>query len=218
MKPLFGCIFLLTALFFPPSNSWPAEPAAIVEEVSSVKTNVEMMDYLTAGSVVELGTKGQLILGYLNSCWREEIRGGRVTVGKQQSKIQGGRVNRTRVECDGGQTNLAKNQAGKSGVIVYRVDPSQAPKQVKPQLTIYAISPVFILPGGGEIRIKRLDRKSEPLRIAVKKKHVDLADLKQGLIPGGTYLATAGDKSVVFEVDPFAASGKTSLVGRVIRF
>ena len=34
------------------------------------------MDYVSAGKIIKLGPKGQVVLGYMKSCWRETITGG----------------------------------------------------------------------------------------------------------------------------------------------
>ena len=81
-------------------------PVAIVEEIDAAKANVTFMSYLERGSKIELGQRGRIVIGYLKSCLREEITGGHVLVGAESSKITGGTVERTRVECDGGGLNL----------------------------------------------------------------------------------------------------------------
>jgi len=52
---------------------------AIVEEIEADRSKAVFMDLLGTGHTIELGTKGRLVLGYLNSCLREVIDGGTVT-------------------------------------------------------------------------------------------------------------------------------------------
>jgi hypothetical protein len=66
-------------------------PVALVEEVSGAPAGVEFMDYVETGKTIELGARGGIVLSYLNSCVRETISGGTVTVGTDQSDVQGGR-------------------------------------------------------------------------------------------------------------------------------
>src|ERR1700726_2865665 len=79
-------------------------PVALVEEVSGAPAGVEFMDYVETGKTIQLGARGSIVLSYMNSCVRETISGGTVTVGTDQSDVQGGRVARTKVPCPG---NLA---------------------------------------------------------------------------------------------------------------
>src|ERR1700730_17000118 len=65
-------------------------PVALVEEVSGAPAGVEFMDYVETGKTIELGARGGIVLSYLNSCVRETISGGTVTVGTDQSDVQGG--------------------------------------------------------------------------------------------------------------------------------
>ena len=71
-------------------------PVALVEEVSGAPAGVEFMDYVETGKTIELGARGGIVLSYLNSCVRETISGGTVTVGTDQSDVQGGKVARTK--------------------------------------------------------------------------------------------------------------------------
>lgn len=102
-------------------------PVAIVEEIEPARAEIAAMQYLERGRVVNLGRTGSLVLGYLNSCLREHITGGIVTVGSSRSVVTGGRATRQRVECDGGELLLTPEQAAKSGVLVFR-RPSRSKK------------------------------------------------------------------------------------------
>ena len=90
-------LFLLAA----PGVVSAVEPVAIVQSVEASGTSVRAMELIERGRVFELGAKGRLVLGYFRSCLHEEITGGRVTVGVRESRVEGGRVARRRVECDG---------------------------------------------------------------------------------------------------------------------
>ena len=103
------------------------EPAAIVEDVGDGVEQLAFMDYVEAGRVIDLGQDGRIVLGYLRSCLRETVVGGRLTVGREQSSIAGGRVDRVRVECDGGRMVTSVREAGKSTVMVLRQVPPGGP-------------------------------------------------------------------------------------------
>ena len=73
---------------------------AIVEDSEGNTGDVQLFDMLEVGWEIEIGAGGRLVLGYLRSCWRETIAGGRVTIGTEQSTVKLGRVFRELVECD----------------------------------------------------------------------------------------------------------------------
>ena len=76
-----------------------AQKVALVEEVKGEVTGVEFMDYVTAGKVIKLGTKGSIVLTYITSCWRETITGGTVVVGVEQSLFHLSKVEGVEVDC-----------------------------------------------------------------------------------------------------------------------
>lgn len=212
----------LAALLLPATTvaQGQKQPSAIVEDVTDGIAGVALMDYLAPGKVVQLGANGKLVLGYLQSCTRETIVGGRVVIGAEKSESPDAKIRREKVECDGGRMRLTTDQSAKSGVMVFRGKPGQLPD---PQLTIYGLSPVVTLAGGGEVVIERLDKAGERIVFAVPEKaltrapFVDLAKNDRALTAGGLYRATGGASSVVFKVDPLAKPGQGPLVGRLVR-
>ncbi len=192
-------------------------PAAIVEEVDASRAGVAVMDFVNAGRIIKLGEKGTLILGYLRSCIREQISGGTISVGVERSVVEGGRVHRKRVECDGGRLLLTLEQAGKSAVVVFRRRPKPAAGGT-PQAayTVYSMGPYIRLrTDTGVVEIERLDRPSEVLRLEAENGGVDLTRHRKSLRPGGLYRAKAAGKEVVFRVDEFARSGGP-ILGRLV--
>ena len=87
---------------------------ALVEDVNSKSAGVQSMDYVATGKQIRLGKQDTLVLSYLKSCWRETIAGGTVTVGAEQSDVQGGTVQRQKVDCDGDRLILTAQQASQS--------------------------------------------------------------------------------------------------------
>jgi hypothetical protein len=92
---------------------------ALVENVSG-DSGVEFMDYVHPGQVISLGSGDTVVLGYLQSCVRETITGGVVTVGATQSEVQAGTVSRTRVECDAGRTSVTTEQSSAFAGRIFR--------------------------------------------------------------------------------------------------
>ncbi|MBX3500838.1 MAG: hypothetical protein KF889_15460 [Alphaproteobacteria bacterium] len=199
-------------------------PVALVEDVGGKPQGVEFMDYVAPGKVIRLGPGDSIVLGYLRTCWRESIRGGMVTVGHAQSEVQGGTVDRVRVECDGGRMELAAAQAKQSAAAVVRkvTPPRSVPR---PQFTIYGRTPVVELKGGGRLVLERVDvAKGERLEVTIARAELvrgafyDLLRAGKSLKAGGIYRATVGDQQIVFEVDKGAKEGAEPLAGRLLRF
>ncbi len=189
-----------------------AEPVAIVETLAAENTGLQFMDYVEEGRVIDLGSAGTIMLGYLASCQQEQIRGGRVVVGREQSTVENGEVRRERVNCDGGAIKLSASEADKSGVMVFRKPPRR-------RLTLYGASPVVLLSGsGGSVTIERLDMPGARLTLTVEGRFVDLAKSGTTLVPGGIYRATVDDVTLEFQIDPLAKPGPGPVVGRLLTF
>jgi hypothetical protein len=198
-----------------------ADPVAIVEDVSANAGELQAMDYVAAGRIIALAANQSLTLGYIKSCTREVIAGGRVTIGLEQSVVDGGKVERSQVRCDGGRLRLTAEQASKSGGMVFRKPPSP---NVPIDVMIYGLSPVLELTAGTKATIDRLDATSTQLVLTPSAeqlrggKFLDLARENKVLSAGGVYRLTLGDKQLVFKVDPAASGGAAPVVGRLLRF
>ncbi len=199
-------------------------PVAVVEDVTGTPAGVEFMDYVSAGKVIRLAPAEVIVLGYMKSCWRETITGGTVTVGEEQSTVADGRVRREKVGCDGGKMQLTQQQASKSGAMVFRAPPKPAPGAATPQLTLYGLSPVVEVKGGGTLVIERLDEPGERHEVAIAGQQLlrgsfyDFAKAEKSLAAGGLYRASVGPQQIVFKVDPYARPGQAPVVGRLLRF
>ena len=197
-------------------------PVAVVEDVNSKSAGVEFMDYVAPGKVIRLGSADTLVLGYMSSCEHETITGGTVTVGATQSAVAGGKVQREKIACDGGKMQLSAQQASKSGAVVFRGAPK--PSAPQPQLTLYGLSPVIDIKGGGHLVIERLDQPGERLEADIAGQQLfrgsfyDFAKAGKTLAAGGVYRASVGARQVVFKVDPYARAGAEPVIGRLLRF
>ena len=138
-------------------------PVAIVEEIVSKTAGIEFMDYLRLGQSIRLGESDRLVIGYFNSCWREVIIGGTVLVGKEDSEITGGTVERRKVRCDTEKRAGTTKETAGSGAMVFRKIPSAASSSP----TVYALSPVFVGSGAGSLAIERLDSPEAHITIPV---------------------------------------------------
>lgn len=200
------------ALTFGLNGANAGEPVAIVEALTAEGIGLRFMDYVEEGRVIELGPGATITLGYLASCRQEQIRGGRIVVGREQSRVENGEVRRQRVDCDGGALKLSAAEADKSGVMVFRRPP-------KRRLTLYGASPVVLLSrAGGSVTIERLDKTGARLTLTVEGRFVDLAESGTTLVPGGIYRATVGEVALEFQIDSLATPGPGPVVGRLLRF
>jgi hypothetical protein len=193
-------------------------PAAIVEDVTGSAPGVEFMDYVPQGKVIKLGSAGKLVLGYLKSCWRETISGGTVTIGAEQSDVQGGTAERAKVACEAARMQLTAELASKSGAGVFRRGQNA---KVRPQFTLYGLSPLVEVKKGTTIVIERADQQSgeryEIVGDNVRGAFYDFAQDNKALQPSGIYSATAGKVQVLFQIDAQAAPGKAPMAGRLLR-
>lgn len=197
-------------------------PVAIVEQVESRTAGVEMMDYLDAGRVVTLAPNDKLVVGYLKSCWQETIAAGTVTIGTEQSEVRNGKIERSKVACDGAHASLSAEQLKKSGAMAFRAKPKKG--ALPPvQATLYGLSPVIEAKTAGKLVIERLDQAGDKIELDVggpsmlRGAFFDLAKANTELAAGGVYRASLGDKEVVFKIDALAKAGAGPLVGRLLR-
>jgi hypothetical protein len=221
----FGLVALLVAVAWLASETMvmAAGPVAVVEEVTGKRAGIEFMDYVEAGKVIVLGSHDKIVLGYLQSCWRETITGGRVVVGMEQSEVQGGEVERVRVKCDGGKIQFMPAQAVQSAGTISRGLQSDEPKVPTAQLTLYARMPMIDVRGGTTLLVERLDHTEKPLKFVIQSTQLlrgrffDFAVENLALTAGGVYQATLDAHEIVFKVDP-AAPLTAPIVSSLLRF
>ena len=60
-------------------------PTAIVEDVEGNPPDIEMMDLVRVGKVIQLGSSDTIVLNYLKSCQREIITGATITIGADRA-------------------------------------------------------------------------------------------------------------------------------------
>jgi len=202
----------------------PRIPVAVVEDITGNPPGIQFMDYVAAGQVIKLGPHDTIVLGYLKSCWRETITGGTVTVGKEQSKVESGHSERSRVACEGGKMLLSGELARDSSAMVFRAPPNGRKVAPHPQFTLFGLSPIIELRPGSTLVIERVDKPGEQHQVAVSDAQLthgsffDLAKAGIVLAAGGVYRVKAGARELVFKIDRNARRGNTPIVGRLIRF
>jgi hypothetical protein len=83
------------------------DDVALVESVTSNYQHVELMSYAHVGQVIRLSPDQTMVLSYRDSCVRETITGGTITVGTEQSEVRSGQVKRTQENCATGNVELS---------------------------------------------------------------------------------------------------------------
>jgi len=202
-----------------------ASPVALIEELSGNPAGLELMEYLETGRIVRLSSSQTIIVSYLNSCTRETITGGTVTVGIEQSEVLSGKVERTKARCDLGKASLsgelAIQIAGRAfrGITqVHEAAPASQPNEP----TVYGLSPMLEIRSPGVLVIERLDQPNHAFAVYVEQDQLvhgyyDFARWGKTLVAGGTYRAVAGANEIVFKVDPEAKAGRVPIVSRLVR-
>lgn len=190
-------------------------PAAIVEDADAGRTDLGLFEMLQSGRQIDLRNGERLVLGYLGSCIRETVTGGKVVIGAKESTVTGGQVSREKVECAGGQVGLDKSSKGKAGVVVFRNSPKK--KSVKPKLVVSRdVSPILRMTATtARVSLQRLDQ-AEPARLVkISGNVLDLRAAGIALAPGGRYEALAGARRVRIEISPDAGAD-AGLLGRLV--
>ena len=190
------------------------QAVAIVEEVSGVAVGIKRLDLLRESEIIDLGEDGQIVLGFLQSCWQDSVWRGQVTVGAQQSRVDGGTLIRRRVECDptGNLEMVTGRASGRR-----KSAESGASSSSEPDIVLFGRSPIVLFPGPGQtLVIERLDSTATPVRNEATEDRLDLADHGVVLATNGLYRAAAGGAVVVFRIDRLAESGRTPAAGRLL--
>lgn len=198
-----------------------ASPVALVEDVQGDVAGAELMDYVTPGQVLKLGTGGTIVLSYLKSCRRETINGkGIVTVGPVESKVDGPTMKNDVVNCDAGHAQAGSRETSEVAATIVRGIGVDAPPVA--QMILYGASPIVEAEGRGTLVVERLDQPGERQQVELsgrqyKGRFYDFAGTSHALTPGGIYAASFGASRIVFRVDAQAKAGPGPALGRLIR-
>ena len=200
----------------------PLVPTALVEDVKSASADIEFMDYVGTGQVIRLEPHDVLVLSYLKSCEHETITGGTVRVGTDKSDVEGGKIARAKVPCNGGNMKLSAQQANASGASSFRLQNASFDP------TVYALPPVIQIPklradDSRTLTIERPGKPNERFTVEIDETLInggfyDLAKSDKRLKRGAVYKATLGHRKVTFKVHAKARTGTTPVVSRLLRF
>ncbi|HVR67068.1 MAG TPA: hypothetical protein VMT98_10520 [Verrucomicrobiae bacterium] len=214
--------FLFAAL--PSEPAAAGEPVAVVEQIAAPSTGLQFMDFVEVGRLIKLRAGETMSLGYFGSCIQEQIVGGSVQIGTNQSNVDGGEVQRQQVECDGGRLQLDASSNDSSGVLILRsIEPATTTASggdgalPAAELTLFHTQPIIgISIPNSLLRIERLDASEPRLEMRIEARYLDLATTANALTPGGLYKAEAVGHSITFRVDPKAAAGGGPVIGRLL--
>ena len=209
-------LYLLSIALTP--VSWvQAEPVALIENISGQNGKFQIMDFLDPGIKIQLKPDGLLVLGYLNSCIQESIRGGSVTVGKLESIIVDGQVERKQLTCEGTTKALVtRTKKRDAGAVVFRNKKNS--KKVETEHEVYGLSPlIYLTVVSDEILLTRMGSEEERYKLAVTNGMVDLAQKGIKLHRNSNYLLEAGTRTRTFKVSA-KARRKVPLLSRLLRF
>jgi hypothetical protein len=206
MRPLICAAALVVLALQPCGGARAAEIVAIVEEIGDPAADVAPMDLLEEGRRIDLSEGVVLVIGYLRSCRRETITGGQVTVGAEESTVEGGTREAVEVNCDGGRIVRSSGAASEALGAVFRKGADGRPPLPKPDITLFGVSPLVRLSAPADtIRILRLDAgDAEMVEVPAAGLLVDFAEIGPPLEPGGLYAVSSGSVGHIVKVSPLA--------------
>lgn len=159
---LLSSAFLMAGLMLAPAVVAEEGAVAVVEAVENApEAGVSFLDYVYKGQNITLG-EGKIVLSYFDSCLKETVQGGDVTVGEGSSKVSGGAVNSEKVPCQG-QQMFVTAETSEAGATVTRIKEQNAGDWA--EWTVKSLTPVFKWKSGGEDRIAVYDMDAEPERL-----------------------------------------------------
>lgn len=194
------------------------DPAAIIEAIDAANlTDLEPMDFVYEGMELSLGETGSITLSYLRSCRVEQIKGGLVKIGHSKSEVSSPTpVEFMEVDCDGGGIVPTDRQRDVAAGITFRNKARTGEDPVR----VFSTAPVFVFAQCVDELVIEPEEGAghESFTFPVNSRRLDLAEHSVSLQAGGTYRATAGDKSVLFKISSTATGTGRTVVERLIGF
>ena len=196
-------------------------PSALVENVTGSNVGVEFLDYVSPGQRIQLGASGKIVLAYLDSCTRETITGGEVTIGTRSSQVKGGEIRRENPPCSSAAVALPNSNSEHAGAVFRSRPTAKRPTDPK-RSSIYSLSPVFETGDHGTMVLERIDQSGERYEIVispsslVKGRFYDFAAANMRLKAGAKYAVSLGANRLIFEVDK-SANASGPLLARLVR-
>ncbi len=212
-----GAAALLIGSMIVAGPALAGEPSAMVEDISSSRDDVQMMDYLEPGQTITLAPGEILTLGYFLSCAQETITGGTVTIGDMQSDVSGGTVETAYVSCDDQVVTLSASQQQEAGTTVMR--PGNPCDSLVPDVVVYDVSPLVRLTEPAA-SVEYVDACSagtgQWTTIGAAEGLADFRTAGIALVPGQTYLIRRGDRTLTVLVSKLAEAQAVALIARLV--
>ena len=81
--------------------AFAGDAVALIEGLTSPSQRVDLMVYAHAGQVIHLSADQTIVLSYRDTCIRETITGGTITIGTKESEVRSAaRLERVQNTCD----------------------------------------------------------------------------------------------------------------------
>lgn len=203
------------------AQAQPSNPVAIVEDVTVGVEAVAPLDLLREGDSLSLSADQGAIISYLESCQRENIRGGAIVIGRSQSAVTGGSVSRQAVACDPLALALTPEQANQSAALAFRQPDQPAAGDAVAAEAKFAMAtrhPIVIAPDLAEITIENRHNPGPLRRIKIIDGIAALTDEATPLDKGGVYRLEGGGRSLTFRIGREATDAPLPILKRIIRF
>lgn len=203
------------------AQAQPSNPVAIVEDVTVGVEAVAPLDLLREGDGLSLSADQGAIISYLESCQRENIRGGAIVIGRSQSAVTGGSVSRQAVACDPLALALTPEQANQSAALAFRQPDQPAAGDAVAAEAKFAMAtrhPIVIAPDLAEITIENRHNPGPLRRIKIIDGIAALTDEATPLDKGGVYRLEGGGRSLTFRIGREATDAPLPILKRIIRF
>ncbi|WP_374650617.1 hypothetical protein [Dongia sp.] len=207
IRYLLGNGLVVAAMLILPGHAAVAAPkaVAIVDESPRTEGPGQIFEMLPENTILDLAAGETIVLGYLKSCVRETITGGRVTVGPKESVVEGGKVIREKTQCTETHLALTADESQQSATIAFR-------GQIK---YIFTRQPIIIARKSAGVIIEPVNG-GETWKIEPENGRVDFQAVKLEMQPGAAYRVKGFTQTVIVEVDQNATNAKTGILERVV--
>ncbi len=184
---------------------------AMVQSISGAAgTGIEALDHIHTGDVIALGDDGELVLEYLDTCRRDRIRGGTVTITPDGAEVDGGRLSRQNTQCQQ-MALVISEDASEAGAQADRVNPNELTGNYWREQVITTLHPTFSWDDKATVTLIIADvDQPEPApvlwRATVSGGKLIYPEDAPALLVGWPYLAVVegpgGSASQLFSIDP----------------
>ena len=92
-------------------SAFAGDAVALIERLTGPSQRVELMTYAHVGQVIHLSADQTMVLSYRDTCIRETITGGTITIGTGQSEVRSAaRLERVQNTCDLRKVDVSRTE------------------------------------------------------------------------------------------------------------